>query len=636
MGLKNHSLHLWRRGIALLAATATLAGGVSAFAAIGGGDAKGSITNGTGGQVKWAYHDSWGGVDDNVTRRAIESMGLTIINFSDNEAVSTIHTATTKARNECNARAHAEGIALPNCRLVAVGVVHTPHGGGTTTDNYTGHAGGFTTANWENAYVKAGINTGHYSYNGIPYDTNTHFSDHATTINTIAYREMGDPEAPGHNTDIEHTSIIVIALNQNEPKPANYHLNVSTNAIGQSPQAGTTNPVHDRITASLNRGEKWSGKPVTLGVFLNWDGYPAGESRKAIQKTVTINGPATVSSPNFTPRDFGWSTWAPGRYWYDIAVGKQGDMAGGVNTPDRQAPETFQKTPPPTGKTITRMNGQKIDGQLAPGTMYMSHITGTVTPAVPGKYNTQATITDHIHSKNVWIGAQDHDDLTKVTVTHDGKTVTNGVHVSKTETTDGIDVTATISNPAEGQYTLNIPSTIKALTGNGKDKVDETIKDQGCVVANTGAAAVCTDTKQEQGEHPETSKAWQLKGGQLVEDKNWTNKVGADNLTFLPGDPVSAIVTGHIPSGLLENLDRYELTDDWSNASRYVDFAADATNPNHKVSVYVDGKDDSSEFDVHENASAHTTTIVAKKAFLDRKTIKGIVGHMQCNMLMSK
>lgn len=334
---------------------------------------------------------------------------------------------------------------------------------------------------------------------------------------------------------------VCLAVNEFEPASLRqqYHLNVHTTSQNAPKKAGDANPVHDRIVATLNRGEQWSGGKVNLGVWLNWDGYPAGASRNAIRKQATISGPSTVNSPDFTPSDFGWKTWAPGRYWFDISSGKQGNMAGGVNTSDRQASETFNLEPS-TNKELTRMNGQKMDGQLAPGTQYMAHVTGTVTPAINGKYNTRATITDHILSKNVWVGANDHDDLTKVTVSHDGRTVTNGVHVTKTDTADGYDVTATITNPAEGEYTLNIPSTIKALTGNGKDKTNETIKDQGCIIPNTGARQVCSDTKQEQGEHPETSKAWQLKDGKLIEDKDWTNHVGADGMTFLPGDPVSA------------------------------------------------------------------------------------------------
>ncbi len=421
---------------------------------------------------------------------------------------------------------------------------------------------------------------------------------------------------------------VCLAVNEFEPPDLQqYHLNVHTNSTNAPKEAGDTNPVHDRIVASLNRGESWSGSPIRLGVWLNWDGYPASNrSRKAIRKEVTLRGPSTVNSPDFKPSDFGWKSWAPGRYWYDISAGRQGNMAASIDTSDRQSAETFSLPTLPPLKALTRMNGQEMDGQLVPGTLYMAHVTGTVAPAVSG-YNTRSTITDHIMSKDVWVGAADHDDLTKVTVSHDGQTVTSGVHVTRTDTADGIDVTATIDNPAEGEYTLNIPSTIKAKTGDGKDKTNETIRDRGCIIANTGASEQCSDTKQEQGEHPETSKAWQLKDGKLIEDKDWTNHVGADGTTFLPGDPVSAIVTGNIPGNLLENLDRYELTDDWSNASQYVDFGSDAKNPNHKVSVYVDGTDATNQFDIHEDASAHTVTADAKKAFLNRTKGLSKDGH---------
>lgn len=415
-----------------------------------------------------------------------------------------------------------------------------------------------------------------------------------------------------------NNQVVCLAVNEYEPPDImGYHLNVATTHQG-NPPAGANTAVHDHIVAGLNAGESWSGSAVRANVWLNWDGYPATDtSRKAEHKTVTISRPGQYDSPNFTPADFGWKTWAPGRYWYDIDVPKQGSMMAAVNTPDRQASETYTIPTGSTKKTIARMDGSSIDGrQVVPGTLYMQSITGTVTPAASG-YNTQATVTDHIMDSRVWVGAKDHDDLTKVTVEHDGKTVTQGVKITKTATKDGFDVTATISNPDEGEYKLNVPAAEKADDpSTGKQDRKQATNDRGCTVANTGASSVCSDTKVQPGEHPETNKAWLLKNGKLVEDKEWTNKVGADTETFLPGDPVSAVVNGHIPDKLAENLDCYTLTDDWSNASKYVDFAQDSGNPNYKVSVYVNGQDRTSDFNISVDSAKHTTTATAKDSFL--------------------
>lgn len=75
-------------------------------------------------------------------------------------------------------------------------------------------------------------------------------------------------------------------------------------------------------------------------------------------------------------------------------------------------------------------------------------------------------------------------------------------------------------------------------------------------------------------------------------------------------------MTGRIPAKLAEDLDRYVLEDDWSQAAKYVDFSK--ANANHAAKVFVNGKDATDEFTITVDAARHTTTAVAKAAFLNR------------------
>lgn len=90
---------------------------------------------------------------------------------------------------------------------------------------------------------------------------------------------------------------------------------------------------------------------LKASVVLNWDGY-YGSKAKAVTKTMDISSIGTANSPTFTPKDFGWTSWAAGKYWYDIKVARQKAMAKAVDTPDRVASETFTLDPPPPVKTM--------------------------------------------------------------------------------------------------------------------------------------------------------------------------------------------------------------------------------------------------------------------------------------------
>ncbi len=123
--------------------------------------------------------------------------------------------------------------------------------------------------------------------------------------------------------------------------------------------------------------------------------------------------------------------------------------------------------------------------------------------------------------------------------------------------------------------------------------------------------AVDTPDYEESEQAVAPDKAWVLdkKGALTTEDPAGSNKVGADGKTFLPGDPVSAVVNAHAPHGV--TLKQFSVTDDWSDAAKYVDLS-DAS----KAAVYYDGQDVTSGFDIKTDGTRTVST--AKDSFLSK------------------
>ena len=128
--------------------------------------------------------------------------------------------------------------------------------------------------------------------------------------------------------------------------------------------------------------------------------------------------------------------------------------------------------------------------------------------------------------------------------------------------------------------------------------------------------------------NPKPDKIWSASETQAAtaSDSAWTNKVNADTLTFVPQDDVSITLNGTLPKNLAANMTAYELGDDFTNNSKYVNLDS-AT-----VRVTIDGKESTSSFDVHKEGTKLWVT--AKQSLLntsanqksDRKvrvTIKG-------------
>lgn len=128
-----------------------------------------------------------------------------------------------------------------------------------------------------------------------------------------------------------------------------FHLTVSTNQnTVKGMRTGDTNPVHDTLHVKITKSApdaQLNPISVTGNVILHFDGNPYVPATQ-VSKNVTIKHGGDITSPNFTPHDFGWNEpnrhgWQAGKYWFDVRVGKQGQMDGPVDTPDRQRAESY-------------------------------------------------------------------------------------------------------------------------------------------------------------------------------------------------------------------------------------------------------------------------------------------------------
>ena len=405
---------------------------------------------------------------------------------------------------------------------------------------------------------------------------------------------------------------ICIALNEFEP--AGYELQVSTAAQASPGTAGGTEEVHDQIRTS----PKGSGPVEDLGaqVVLNWDGFQ-GSKAKAVTKPMTVKSTGTFDSPKFTPKDFGWNSWAAGKYWYDIKVARQKAMAKAVDTPDRVASETFElKTPAPV-KTMHDINGRVLDPKeiVVSAMPYLAKIKAHTGGAA------NVEISDTILSKNVFLGGKEADDFSGIYVTDEqGSRVSADIKVDDSQDGKRI-VKAVVKDAAAGWLTLNVPTAPKPT------KTRENIQNVGQICWDSDHK-VCENTEKKEinKEVPDPNKAWVLhKDGSLnwdVNDAQKTNNVGADQKTFNHGDKVGAVVNGHFPANMDDNLDRYVLIDNWAKAAKYVDFTK--AHESAKVYVSIAGKwEDKTEFFDFKTEGTKTIATAKEGALEDGGILTG-------------
>ena len=413
-----------------------------------------------------------------------------------------------------------------------------------------------------------------------------------------------------------YVSTACVAVNSEEPvgisappPPPTYDLTVTTDHASTVTEAGSTVPVYDTIHAS--RGGKGADENVDAEVVLTYEGP---EGNKSVTKTASIANNGDTKSPEFTPADFGWTSWpATGEgksFWFDVKVSKQGNMNEAVDTADREASESWTVKPKNPVKVLT--NGETGSGLtekdvLAANMFYNANIT-----AHSNGYASQLTITDTVNTADVTIGGKDADDAGRVQVLGP-----NGQRIKADVTIDRIPaegdkpgkvvISGTVKDIVDqGNYTLMVPTYTKATGADYRipddSKVCYTEAQDHCLVGNSAETGKVT---------PDPDKVWTADEAQArtTADPERTNQKGVDQKTFLPGDKVSAVVNDHIAAYLQYGLEAYSITDDWSDGLTYITMDG-------APKVYFQGQDVTDLFEITNDTAKGVTTAKAKPEFL--------------------
>jgi hypothetical protein len=408
-----------------------------------------------------------------------------------------------------------------------------------------------------------------------------------------------------------YVSTACVAVNSEEPvgisappPPPTYDLTVTTDHASTVTEAGSTVPVYDTIHAS--RGDKGADENVDAEVVLTYEGP---EGNKSVTKTASIANNGDTKSPEFTPADFGWTSWpATGEgksFWFDVKVAKQGNMNEAVDTADREPSESWTVKPKNPVKVLT--NGETGSGLtekdvLAANMFYNANIT-----AHSNGYASQLTITDTVNTADVTIGDKGTDNPDRVQMLGpNGQRVKADVTIDRS--VEGkVVISGTVKDIVDqGNYTLMVPTYTKATGADYRipddSKVCYTEAQDHCLIGNSAETGKVT---------PDPDKVWTADEAEArtTADPERTNQKGVDNKTFLPGDKVSAVVNDHIAAYLQYGLEEYSITDDWSDGLTYVTMDG-------APKVYFQGNDVTDLFEITNDTAKGVTTAKAKPEFL--------------------
>ena len=602
------------RAVAVAGAGAMLLIGVQPAAAGGGAgssDGNGNVAMDI--QTVWAYQDNNDGAfgssaDYGSINRAFSAMGATMLPAG----VAHAQKALNEANGNCVARfneAHPDQYGQAQCRLVGVGIKAGP-GKVFSGEEHSPRQ------DWLQTWAE-GPGQGTYSNHGATYATNSPFSDQpGVSVDSFVDQYATDS-----------ASIIIIALNQYEPKPANYRLQVSTDQ--QSPAAmvvGGVDEVQDVIHTDA------SGSPireaVNATVVMHYDGQPDGYvGAKQAVKNVTVpnQGDTRVG---FTPADFGLAHWQEGSYWFDVQVPQQGRMDGAVDTPDRDPRESFivSSVPPPAPvKKIQK--GTSADQMVNRTTI----TTGT------GRGGYELHFREHIDPHGVPYSVEN----IKLRDLTDGRDVAGEFSVVWDQATGLLTADRTPDKgemPLEHRYELSFDVRVS--------KPDFSKVSDHATVGWNKQPVVDTGAKEFPTWRPQPDKSWIKQDpatGRWAAtiDPSRTNTTGADNAKFLDGDKVASVVNATVAADLIEAPARFEIGDDWSRAA-YI-FKADDVS---KIRVYQAkagtdrassvsditnrGRDVTDQFDVTMDGTHAVAK--AKPAYL--RGLKGMADPLQVTMLV--
>ena len=583
MGSKNSN---GRKTLALLAATATLAGGLTAgtaYAGGGGGDQGGTGGGGSAAQF-WAYKDdatgSWGSATDlNSVSRAMAWKGVTMDDSAGKAAK-----ALSAANEECVAGFHQRhpGEGDGDCRVVAVGAAS---GNGSTTSVWNG-SGIYDAKIWKDNWYKY-IAPNAYNYAGSQhYHTGDGFSDDpSNSVDKIMERHVDSTR-----------SIVVIVLDKYQPAPPNYTLSVST-THGQRTdlKVGSTDPISDILHASNNGSsikESLNGTAI-----IHYEGQKNGYvAAKTVSKPITFANNGDTRLDNLaTPADFGMNHWQEGQYWIDIQIAKQGRMNAAVDTADKDPAETWNvsaEPPSPPVKTIDE--GVSADGMT----------NRTVITYGTGKGGYEMTLTDRITVNGVDYTV---DNYRLVDKSDNDRDVSGEFTITWDRETD----TVSAVRPADkGEMPLDHKIEFSFDVTVSKPKDFRKVKDHATGKWNQEPEADA-GSKEFDTWQPNPDKSWIFEQDgkwQAVIDPQETNKTGGDAHTYLDGDKVGSVVNGTVGKNLIQAPKQFTLTDDWTAADYIFDpdtknirvyEATAGTDRESSVSDIVNtGKDVTDQFDI--------------------------------------
>ena len=614
MGSKNSN---GRKTLALLAATATLAGGLTAGTAWagGGGDQGGTGGGGSSAQF-WAYKDdatgSWGSATDlNSVSRAMAAVGVRMDDSAGKAAK-----ALSDANAECVAgfRQRHPGEGDGDCRVVAVGAAS---GNGSTTSVWNG-SGVYDAKIWKDNWYK-NIAPNEYLYAGSQhYHTGDGFSDDpSNSVDKIMERHVDSTR-----------SIVVIVLDKYQPAPANYDLTVTTTHKQRTDlKVGSTTPIGDTLHASSNGSsirETLNGTAI-----IHYEGQKNGYvAAKTVSKPIAFANSGDTQLDNLaTPADFGMSHWQEGPYWIDIQVAKQGRMNAAVDTADKDPAETWSvSAEPPSPPTKTVDDGVSAD----------SMTNRTVITYGTGKGGYEMAFKDEITADGVDYTV---DNYRLVDKSDNDRDVSGEFQIGWDKAANTVTAVRTADKgemPLDHKYEFSFDVTVS------KPKDFKKVKDHAIGKWNqepeADAGSRDFDTWQ-----PNPDKSWIFEQNgrwQAVIDPQETNRTGGDSHTYLDGSRLGSVVNGTIGKNLIQAPKKLVLTDDWTAADYIFDAdtknirvyeATAGTDRESSVSDIVNtGKDVTDQFDI--TVQGTKATAKAKASYL--KGLKKLKDPKQVTLLI--
>ena len=616
MGSKNSNGR--RKTLALLAATATLAGGLTAgtaWAGGGGGDQGGTGGSGSAAQF-WQYKDdasgSWGSATDlGSVSRAMAAAGVRMDDSSGKAKA-----ALDAANVECVAGFHQRhpGEGDGDCRVVAVGAVS---GNGSTTGVWNG-SGVYDAKIWkDNWYKYVAPNT--YKYAGTyAYKTSTPFDDDpSNSVDKIMESHVDSTR-----------SIVVIVLDKYQPAPANYDLTVTTTHKQRTDlKVGSTTPIGDILHASSNGSsirETLNGTAI-----IHYEGQKNGYvAAKTVSKPIAFANSGDTQLDNLaTPADFGMSHWQEGQYWIDIQVAKQGRMNAAVDTTDKDPSETWTvSAEPPTPPTKTIDEGVSAD----------SMTNRTVITYGTGKGGYEMAFKDEITADGVDYTV---DNYRLVDKSDNDRDVSGEFQIGWDKAANTVTAVRTADKgemPLDHKYEFSFDVTVSKPKDFKKVKDHATGKWNQEPEADAGSKEF--DTWQ-----PNPDKSWIFEQNgrwQAVIDPQETNKTGGDSHTYLDGSRLGSVVNGTVGRNLIQAPKQFTLTDDWTAADYIFDAdtknirvyeATAGTDRESSVSDIVNtGKDVTDQFDI--TVQGTKALAAAKTSYL--KGLKGLKNPKQVTLLI--